>query len=58
MKVLRDAVLRERQEKDALTKTNNDFAAEVERLRIQIQEKVLNNFSGALIIFRMPIVLN
>lgn len=40
MKVLRDAVLRERQEKEILAKSKNDFAAEVERLRIQLQEKV------------------
>jgi len=40
MKVLRDAVIKERQEKETAVKLKNEFSAEVERLRVQISEKV------------------
>jgi len=39
MKVLRDAVIKERQEKETAVKLKNEFSAEVERLRVQISEK-------------------
>ncbi len=40
MKVLRDAVLKERQEKENATKLKNEFVAEVDKLRAQMAEKV------------------
>ncbi len=40
MKVLRDAVIKERQEKETAVKLKNEFSTEVERLRVQISEKV------------------
>jgi len=39
MKILRDAVIKERQEKESLNKTKNDLSTEVDRLRVQLQEQ-------------------
>jgi len=39
MKVLRDAVIKERQDKENATKLKNEFAVEVDKLRVQMSEK-------------------
>ena len=41
MRILRDAVIKERQEKESINKAKNDLTTEVDRLRIQLQEKVI-----------------
>ena len=41
MKILKDALLKERQEKDASVKIKKDLEKELERTKAQFQEKVI-----------------
>lgn len=41
MKILKDALIKERQEKENVQKTKKDAEKELERLQSQIQEKVM-----------------
>jgi len=44
MKVLRDALIKEKQEKEILSKAKTALEKENERVKSQFQEKVLNSF--------------
>ena len=41
MKILKDALLKERQEKDVSVKSKKDVEKELERTKTQLQEKVI-----------------